>query len=229
VAETAKLLENTFRSVNIALANELAFACRKIGVDPWEVIDAAATKPFGFMPFYPGPGLGGHCIPVDPFYLSWKAKLNGFEARFIELAGQVNAGMPHHVVTKTMEALNQRRKSLKGSKILLLGVAYKGDIEDTRESPAIDIYKLLADRGARVSFSDPHVAELNLGHSGGHGPEERVPGERLTAKLLHEADCTIIVTAHKALNYRSVVKNAQLILDTRNALKGFRGDHIVRL
>jgi len=229
VAEMVKLLENTFRSVNIGLVNELALMCNKMNIDVWEVIDAAATKPFGFMPFYPGPGLGGHCIPVDPFYLSWKAKLNGFEARFIELAGQVNAGMPHHVVTKTMEALNQRRKSLKGSKILLLGVAYKGDIEDTRESPAIDIYKLLADRGARVSFSDPHVAELNLGHSGGHGPEERVPGERLTAKLLHEADCTIIVTAHKALNYRSVVKNAQLILDTRNALKGFRGDHIVRL
>jgi UDP-N-acetyl-D-glucosamine dehydrogenase len=225
VAEMVKLLENTFRSVNIGLVNELALMCNKMNINVWEVIDAAATKPFGFMPFYPGPGLGGHCIPIDPFYLSWKAKLNGFEARFIELAGQVNAGMPHHVVMKAMEALNQRRKSVKGSKILLLGVAYKGDINDTRESPAIDIYKLLSERGARVGFSDPYVDELNLGHGG----EEKIPGNKLTAKLLHEADCTIIVTAHKAFNYRTVVKNAQLILDTRNALKSFRGDHIVRL
>jgi UDP-N-acetyl-D-glucosamine dehydrogenase len=225
VAEMVKLLENTFRSVNIGLVNELALMCDKMKIDVWEVIDAAATKPFGFMPFYPGPGLGGHCIPIDPFYLSWKAKQDGFEARFIELAGQVNSAMPHHVVTKTMEALNERRKSLNGSKILMLGVTYKANIDDTRESPAIDIYRLLADRGARVTFSDPFVNELHIGH----GEEEKVVGSRLTPKLMREADCTIIVTAHKQINYKSVVRNAQLVLDTRNALKGIRADHIVRL
>jgi UDP-N-acetyl-D-glucosamine dehydrogenase len=225
VAEMVKLLENTFRSVNIGLVNELALMCNKMSIDVWEVIDAAATKPFGFMPFYPGPGLGGHCIPIDPFYLSWKAKLNGFEARFIELAGQVNGAMPQYVVTKTMEALNERRRSLRGSRILILGVAYKNDIDDTRESPAIDIYKLLTERGAKVTFSDPYVDELQLGHGG----EEKIPGARLTARALKEADCTIIVTAHTAFNYRHVVRNAQLILDTRNALKGFTADHIVRL
>jgi UDP-N-acetyl-D-glucosamine dehydrogenase len=225
VAEMVKLLENTFRSVNIGLVNELALMCDKMGIDVWEVIDAAATKPFGFMPFYPGPGLGGHCIPIDPFYLSWKAKQDGFEARFIELAGQVNSAMPHYVVTKAMEALNERRKSLKGSRILILGVTYKADIDDTRESPAIDIYKLLAARGARVSFHDPFVRDLHLGHGG----EAVVKGTRLTPALLRAADCTIIVTAHKSVNYKSVVKNSPLILDTRNALKGVRGDHIVRL
>jgi UDP-N-acetyl-D-glucosamine dehydrogenase len=225
VAEMVKLLENTFRSVNIGLVNELALMCDKMKIDVWEVIDAAATKPFGFMPFYPGPGLGGHCIPIDPFYLSWKAKQDGFEARFIELAGQVNSAMPHHVVTKTMEALNERRKSLNGSKILVLGVTYKANIDDTRESPAIDIYRLLADRGARVTFSDPFVNELHIGH----GEEEKVVGSRLTPELMREADCTIIVTAHKQINYKSVVRNAQLVLDTRNALKGIRADHIVRL
>jgi UDP-N-acetyl-D-glucosamine dehydrogenase len=225
VAEMVKLLENTFRSVNIGLVNELALMCDKMNIDVWEVIDAASTKPFGFMPFYPGPGLGGHCIPIDPFYLSWKAKQDGFEARFIELAGQVNSAMPHHVVTKTMEALNERRKSLKGSRVLLLGVTYKADIDDTRESPAIDIYKLLKARGAEVQFHDPFVKELHLGH----GNEESVSGTRLTQALLRAADCTIIVTAHRAINYRNVVKNAPLILDTRNALKGFRDEHIVRL
>jgi UDP-N-acetyl-D-glucosamine dehydrogenase len=225
VAEMVKLLENTFRSVNIGLVNELALMCNKMNIDVWEVIDAAATKPFGFMPFYPGPGLGGHCIPIDPFYLSWKAKQDGFEARFIELAGQVNSAMPHYVVAKTMEALNERRKSLKGSKILLLGVTYKADIDDTRESPAIDIYRLLTDRGAEVSFSDPYVNEL----AAGHGGSEIVAGSKLTPSLLRAADCTIIVTAHKRVDYKSVVRNARLILDTRNALKGIRAEHIVRL
>lgn len=225
VAEMVKLLENTFRSVNIGLVNELALMCDKMNIDVWEVIDAAATKPFGFMPFYPGPGLGGHCIPIDPFYLSWKAKQDGFEARFIELAGQVNSAMPHYVVTKAMEALNERRKSLKGSRILLLGVTYKADIDDTRESPAIDIYKLLVARGARVTFHDPFVKELHLGHGG----EATVAGTRLTQALLRAADCTIIVTAHQSVNYQNVVRNSPLILDTRNALKGFRADHIVRL
>ncbi len=225
VAEMVKLLENTFRSVNIGLVNELALMCNKMNIDVWEVIDAAATKPFGFMPFYPGPGLGGHCIPIDPFYLSWKAKQDGFEARFIELAGQVNSAMPHYVVTKTMEALNERKKSLKGSRILILGVTYKADIDDTRESPAIDIYKLLVDRGARVSFHDPFVQELQFGH----GDTAPVRGSQLTPQLLSTADCTIIVTAHASVDYKRIAKHARLILDTRNALKGFRADHIVRL
>jgi len=225
VAEMVKLLENTFRSVNIGLVNELAMMCDTMDIDVWEVIDAAATKPFGFMPFYPGPGLGGHCIPIDPFYLSWKAKQIGFEARFIELAGQVNGAMPQHVVQKTMDALNERRKSLNGSKILLLGVTYKADIEDTRESPAIDIYKLLADRGAQVSFHDPFVDELHLGHAG----EGTVKGRPLTPKLLRESDCTIIITAHREIDYRAVVRHAPLVFDARNALKGLTGKHIVRL
>jgi len=177
------------------------------------------------MPFYPGPGLGGHCIPIDPFYLSWKAKQNGFEARFIELAGQVNGAMPLYVVQKTMDALNDRRKSLNGSKVLLLGVTYKADIEDTRESPAIDIYKLLADRGAQVSFHDPFVDELHLGHAG----EGTVKGRPLTPKLLRESDCTIIITAHHEIDYRAVVRHAPLVFDARNALKGLTGKHIVRL
>jgi UDP-N-acetyl-D-glucosamine dehydrogenase len=225
VAEMVKLLENTFRSVNIGLVNELALMCNTMDIDVWEVIDAAATKPFGFMPFYPGPGLGGHCIPIDPFYLSWKARQNGFEARFIELAGQVNGAMPLYVVQKTMDALNERRKSLNGSKILLLGVTYKADIEDTRESPAIDIYKLLADRGAQVSYHDPFVDELQLGHAG----EGTVKGRPLTPKLLRESDCTIIITAHHEIDYRAVVRHAPLIFDARNALKGLTGKHIVRL
>ncbi len=225
VAEMVKLLENTFRSVNIGLVNELALMCDKMNIDVWEVIDAAATKPFGFMPFYPGPGLGGHCIPIDPFYLSWKAKQDGFEARFIELAGQVNSSMPHHVVSKVMEALNERRKSLNGSKVLMLGVTYKADIDDTRESPAIDIYKLLTDRGAEVKFHDPFVTELELGHGAG----AVVTGHRLTPKLLKEADCTIITTAHSAFDYGTIVRHARLILDTRNSLKGTRAPHIVRI
>jgi UDP-N-acetyl-D-glucosamine dehydrogenase len=225
VAEMVKLLENTYRSVNIGLVNELALMCNKMNIDVWEVIDAAATKPFGFMPFYPGPGLGGHCIPIDPFYLSWKAKQNGFEARFIELAGQVNSAMPQYVVQKTMDALNERRKSLNGSKILLLGVTYKANIDDTRESPAIDIYKLLADRGAQVTFHDPYVDELHLGHAG----EGTIKGRALTPKLLKESDCTIVITAHESIDYRAVVRHARLIFDARNALKGFPGDHIVRL
>jgi UDP-N-acetyl-D-glucosamine dehydrogenase len=225
VAEMVKLLENTYRSVNIGLVNELALMCNKMDIDVWEVIDAAATKPFGFMPFYPGPGLGGHCIPIDPFYLSWKAKQNGFEARFIELAGQVNSAMPQYVVQKIMDALNERKKSLNGSKVLLLGVTYKANIDDTRESPAIDIYKLLADRGALVTFHDPFVDELHLGHAG----EGTVKGRALTPKLLKESDCTIIITAHESIDYRAVVRHAGLIFDARNALKGFQGDHIVRL
>ncbi len=223
VAEMVKLLENTFRSVNIGLVNELALMCDKMGIDVWEVIDAAGTKPFGFMPFYPGPGLGGHCIPIDPFYLSWKAKQSGFEPRFIELAGEVNGKMPHHVVTKVMDALNGHEKSLKGSKVLVLGVAYKKDIDDLRESPALDIIKLLQDKGARVSFSDPFIPRVSLD---GARPLRSVS---LNKQKIGAYDCVLIVTNHSTVDYREIVKEARLVVDTRNALKGIRGKNIVRL
>ncbi len=222
VAEMVKLLENTFRSVNIGLVNEIALMSDKLGIDVWEVIDAAATKPFGFMPFYPGPGLGGHCIPIDPFYLSWKAKLSGFEARFIELAGLINSSMPGHVIKRAMEALNSRRKSIKGSSILLLGVAYKADVDDIRESPALEIMQDLSDMGAKLSYSDPHVPSLDLG-----GIQMR--SKRLTPAALSRADCVIIVTAHSAFDYSAVAKHADLVVDTRNALKGKRLKNIFSL
>ena len=220
VAEMVKLLENTFRMINIGLANEIALMCDRMGINVWEVIDAAATKPFGFMPFYPGTGLGGHCIPIDPFYLSWKTKQAGIEARFIELAGYINGQMPHFVVDKIQNALNDHTKSLKGSHIHVLGVAYKKDIEDVRESPALDIMLLLKRRGARITFSDPHVAELQL------------DGEKLSSddlSLVATADCTVIVTDHSAFNYRKIADQAKLIVDTRNALKGISSEKIVRL
>jgi UDP-N-acetyl-D-glucosamine dehydrogenase len=223
VAEMVKLLENTFRSVNIGLVNELALMCDKMKIDVWEVITAAATKPFGFMPFYPGPGLGGHCIPIDPFYLSWKAKQSGFEPRFIELAGEVNSKMPHHVVTKVMDALNGHSKSLKGSKILMLGVAYKRDINDQRESPALDIIKLLQEKGARVYYHDPYIPRIS--HDGAR-PIRSVP---INNKKLAAYDCVVIVTDHSTIDYRQVANEARLIVDTRNALKGVKGKHIVRL
>src|SRR5437667_5032160 len=220
VAEMVKLLENTFRMINIGLVNEMALMCDPMGINVWEVIDAAATKPFGFMPFYPGPGLGGHCIPIDPFYLSWKTNQAGIEARFIELAGYINGQMPHFVVDKIQNALNDHTKSLKGSHIHVLGVAYKKDIEDVRESPALDIMLLLKRRGARITFSDPHVAELQL------------DGEKLSSddlSLVATADCTVIVTDHSAFNYRKIADQAKLIVDTRNALKGISSEKIVRL
>jgi len=220
VAETAKLLENTFRSVNIALANELAFACRKIGVDPWEVIEAAATKPFGFMPFYPGPGLGGHCIPIDPFYLSWKTKQSGIEARFIELAGYINGQMPHFVVDKIQNALNDHSKPLKGSHVHVMGVAYKRDIDDVRESPALDIIHLLGRRGAKVTYSDPWVPKINA---------DGIVMEAVEPSSAVAADCVVIVTDHRGFDYTGLVKSAKLIVDTRNALKGVESDKIVRL
>ena len=223
VAEMVKLLENTFRIVNIGMANELALMCDKMRIDVWEVIEAAGTKPFGFMPFYPGPGLGGHCIPVDPFYLSWKAKQSGFEPRFIELAGEVNSKMPHHVVFKVMDALNGRGKSLKGSRVLLLGVAYKRDIDDVRESPALDILKLLREKGARVAYHDPHVARLVLD---GTRP---LRSTALTPRALRGVDCAVIVTDHSDCDYAMVAAEAPLIVDTRNVLKGVRGNHIHRL
>jgi UDP-N-acetyl-D-glucosamine dehydrogenase len=216
VAETAKLLENTFRSVNIALANELALACRKIGVDPWEVIDAAATKPFGFMPFYPGPGIGGHCIPVDPLYLSWKIRLTGYEAQFIALADQINRNMPEHVVTLVSDSLNERAKALRGSSVLVMGITYKADVNDIRESPALEIIEMLARKGARVSYADPFTPQLALE---GHKLTAVTP----TPDVLAAADCVLILTNHSSFDYAAIADRASLVVDTRNALKSHRG------
>ncbi|MFQ5692856.1 MAG: nucleotide sugar dehydrogenase [Nitrospinota bacterium] len=222
VAELVKLLENTFRSVNIGLVNELALLCDHLNIDVWEVIDAASTKPFGFLPFYPGPGLGGHCIPVDPFYLSWKAKMDGFEARFIELAGMVNARMPSFVVEKITDALNKRRKSIRGSRIHALGVTYKRDADDTRESPALDVVTLLAEKGARLSYTDPYVSEIEvLG--------KRLKGVEARPALLRAADCVVLLTDHRCFQRRDIVQNARLIVDTRNGFKGFKSRKIVKL
>jgi UDP-N-acetyl-D-glucosamine dehydrogenase len=221
VAEMVKLLENTFRMINIGLVNELAQMCDRMDINVWEVIDAAATKPFGFMPFYPGPGLGGHCIPIDPFYLSWKTRQTGFEARFIELAGAINTQMPLFVVDKIQNALNDQSKPLRGSHVHIMGVAYKRDIDDLRESPALDVIHLLARRGARITYSDPFIAHL------------AVDGIDLCAQPAAEAaraaDCVVIITDHKAFDYAALVEQAALIVDTRNALKAFRADKIVRL
>ncbi len=221
VAETVKLLENTFRSVNIGLVNEIAVMCHKMGIDVWEVIDAASTKPFGFMPFYPGPGLGGHCIPIDPFYLSWKAKQSGIEARFIELSGQINGEMPLHVINRVFEALNGMKKCLNGSKILIMGVSYKEGIVDTRESPAFDIIMLLQQYGADVFYYDPYVDSL----------DDAPSVERLdyTGENIASVDCAIIVTGHKNVDYKLLVKHCPLIFDSRNVLKGVKNDNIVRL
>jgi UDP-N-acetyl-D-glucosamine dehydrogenase len=221
VAEMVKLLENTFRMINIGLVNELALMCDRMNIDVWEVIDAAATKPFGFMPFYPGPGLGGHCIPIDPFYLSWKSKESGIEARFIELAGYINGRMPEFAVEKIQNALNDASKPVRGSHIHILGVAYKRDIDDVRESPALDIILLLQRRGARVTFSDPHVKKIQ---SDGAVLEAQDMLPSVSA-----ADCVVIVTDHSGVDYPAVVERSKLIVDTRNALKGHRSDKIVRL
>lgn len=221
VAEMVKLLENTFRAVNIGLVNELALMCHRMNLDVWEVIDAAKTKPFGFMPFYPGPGLGGHCIPIDPYYLSWKARQSGFEARFIELAGNVNGSMPEYVVGRIAEALNSNRRSLNGSQVHVFGIAYKRDVNDMRESPALDIIELLKRRGAEVSYTDPFVPELR------HGTLDlRSTPEAEAAK---GKDCALIVTDHAAFNYKCIVDAFPLIVDTRNALKGMKSRKIFRL
>ena len=224
VAEMVKLLENTFRMINIGLVNEIAMMCDRMEINVWEVIEAAATKPFGFMAFYPGPGLGGHCIPIDPFYLSWKTKQAGIEARFIELAGYINGQMPHFVVDKIQNALNDHSKPLKGSRVHVLGVAYKRDIDDVRESPALDIIHLLAKRGAHVTYSDPWVPKLRA--------DGILPGDMEAvepSKAAAESDCVVIVTDHKAFDYAAVIERAPLIVDTRNALKGHRSKKIVRL
>ena len=220
VAEMVKLLENTFRMINIGLVNEIALMCDRMEINVWEVIDAAATKPFGFMPFYPGPGLGGHCIPIDPFYLSWKTKQAGIEARFIELAGYINGQMPHFVVDKTQNALNDAGKPVKGSRIHVMGVAYKRDIEDVRESPALDIMLLLQKRGAIVTYSDPHVPVLKA-----DGLDLEAQPEAAAA----DADCVIIITDHTVFDYSGLLDRAKLIVDSRNALKGRASDKIVRL
>jgi UDP-N-acetyl-D-glucosamine dehydrogenase len=215
VAEMVKLLENTFRAVNIGLVNEMALMCEDLGVDVWEVVDAAKTKPFGFMPFYPGPGLGGHCIPVDPLYLSWKVKQHGFEPRFIELAGYLNASMPHAVVDKVANALNVKRKPMSGSHVLVLGVAYKRDIDDIRESPSLDVMGLLHKQGARLSYADPYVPTLSK-HAWPGGYD--LTAVAVTPELLTDVDCVVVLTDHSAFDYDMVVNHAAVIVDTRHAI-----------
>jgi len=222
VAEMVKLLENTFRAVNIGMVNELALMCHKMDIDVWEVIDAAKTKPFGFMPFYPGPGLGGHCIPIDPYYLSWKARQNGFECRFIELAGHVNSAMPDYVVERVADALNTVRKSINGSRVHLLGVAYKRDVNDMRESPALDVVELLHKRGAAVSYTDPYVPELR------HG-DRTMTSIDLDPAMAGRPDCAVICTDHAVFDYAALLTSGVLIVDTRNALKDRSSDKIFRL
>jgi UDP-N-acetyl-D-glucosamine dehydrogenase len=222
VAEMVKLLENTFRAVNIGLVNEIALMCHRMDINVWEVIDAAKTKPFGFMPFYPGPGLGGHCIPIDPFYLSWKARQNGFECRFIELAGHVNASMPHYVVERVADALNSVKKAINGSRIHLFGVAYKRDVGDVRESPALDILELLAARGAEISYTDPYVPSLLLGG----GTVESTGFEQAIGAAY---DCTVIATDHSVFDYGRIATLEAPVVDTRNALRRFNRPSVFAL
>ncbi len=215
VAEAAKLLENIYRSVNIALVNEMKMLFDRMGINIWEVIEAAKTKPFGFQPFYPGPGLGGHCIPIDPFYLTWKARQYDFPTRFIELAGEINTSMPYYVISKTMDALNKTKKNLNGSKVLILGVAYKKDVDDIRESPALKIIQLLREKGATVIYNDPYIPEIRkLRHY-----NFSFSSQKLTVKLLKEVDVVIIVTNHTTYDYDFIARNAKLVVDTRNAVK----------
>jgi UDP-N-acetyl-D-glucosamine dehydrogenase len=224
-AEMVKLLENTFRAVNIGLVNEVALMCDKLHIDVWEVIRAAASKPFGFMPFYPGPGLGGHCIPIDPLYLSWKLKSLNYNSRFIELASEINTSMPLYVVDKVVWALNDDGKALKGSRIAVLGVAYKRDVDDVRESPALDVIQLLEERGAHVSYHDPYVASVRLEHG------RLMRSTPMTQAWLNGADCVVIVTDHSAFDYGWIVANSRLVIDTRNATANHRdnGARIVKL
>ena len=221
VAEMVKLLENTFRAVNIGLVNEIALMSHRMNINVWEVIDAASTKPFGFMPFYPGPGLGGHCIPIDPYYLSWKARQNGFECRFIELAGHINSSMPAFVVERIGEALNTRKKPINGSRIHLFGIAYKKDVGDIRESPALDVLELLHRRGAELSYTDPHVSKLEHGDLKLSSVPEPQAGDSI--------DCVVICTNHSAFDYVSMPQRFPLVVDTRNALKGITAPNVFRL
>jgi UDP-N-acetyl-D-glucosamine dehydrogenase len=219
-AELTKLLENTFRSVNIALVNELKILAHKMGIDLFEVVDAAATKPFGYTPFYPGPGLGGHCIPIDPFYLAWKAKEYDFSTRFIQLAGEINVSMPYYVIEKTVEALNNHKKSLNGSRIMVLGVAYKKDIDDDRESPGYAIMKMLLEKGAVVNYNDPWVPKLHATRK----YDFQMSSTPITPEVLAKMDAVIIVTDHSDYDFAEIVKHSNLIIDTRNATKGIRGE-----
>ncbi len=218
VAEACKLWENTFRAINIGMANEMARLCNTLGIDTWEVVRAAATKPFGFMAFYPGPGIGGHCIPLDPHYLSWKARQHGFDSQFISLAEQVNSGMPAYVVKLVSTALNDVKKAVNGSKILILGVAYKKDIDDMRESPALSIIDLLRSRGADLVYHDPFVPEVTFDHAYTIGDAEPLYNSELTDELIQNSDCVIICTEHSDIDYKRICSLAQLIVDTRNAL-----------
>jgi len=224
VAEMTKLLENTFRAVNIALVNEMALMCNRLGIDVWEVINAAATKPFGFMKFTPGPGLGGHCIPIDPLYLSWKLKSVKYNARIIDLASEINTSMPRYVIQRIQDILNEESKSIKGSRVLILGVAYKPNISDTRESPALDVIGLLLEKGAEVQYYDPFVPSIE--HEGWG-----LQSARDLVSAVKNADCVVIITDHAAVDYESVAKGAKLIFDTRNVMgaNGILGDHIVRM
>lgn len=221
-AEMVKLLENTFRAVNIALVNEIARMCHRLGVDVWEIVDAAKTKPFGFMPFYPGPGLGGHCIPIDPNYLAWKMKSLNFEPRFIDLASATNSGMPDYVVGRVADLLNEMGKAVRGSRILVLGVAYKPGVEDTRESPALDVMKLLSDLGARLSYHDPFVPRFSI-------PGVSLRSSALTPAALKSADLALILTAHPSVDYPRVLKHAKMVFDTRNAAAGATRRNLRRL
>jgi len=218
VAEACKLWENTFRAINIGMANEMAKVCNALGIDTWEVVRAAATKPFGFMAFYPGPGIGGHCIPLDPHYLSWKARQHGFDSQFISLAEQVNSGMPKYVVKLVADALNNERKAMNGSKILILGVAYKKDIDDMRESPALSVIDLLRSKGALVSYHDPFVPEVHFDHAYTIGAGDPLFNSELTDDAIKSADCVIICTEHSGVDYPRVLELAPLVVDTRNAL-----------
>jgi UDP-N-acetyl-D-glucosamine dehydrogenase len=222
VAEMTKLLENIYRCVNIAMVNELKLLCLRMGIDIWEVIEAASTKPFGFQPFYPGPGLGGHCIPIDPFYLSWKAKEWDFRTRFIELAGEINTNMPYHVVDSVTAALSRQMKSLNGSRVLVLGVAYKKDIDDLRESPSLTIIELLKAKGARVDYNDPYFPVV------GRGRKYDLNMQSVSLEKIDEYDCVLIVTDHSDYDYAQIVQRSKLVVDTRNATRGIRSPNIVR-
>jgi UDP-N-acetyl-D-glucosamine dehydrogenase len=224
VAEMTKLLENTFRAVNIGLVNEMALMCDRLGIDVWEVIDAAATKPFGFMKFTPGPGLGGHCIPIDPLYLSWKLKSVQYTARFIELASEINTNMPRYVVQRIQDAMNAIGLPLKGRNLLVLGAAYKPDISDVRESPALDVIGLLREKGADVHYYDPYVPEI-------HHDEWAMQSEKALMPAVKEADCVVIITDHQELDYQAIAQEARLVFDSRNAMghNGLTGENIVRM
>jgi UDP-N-acetyl-D-glucosamine dehydrogenase len=227
VAEACKILENTYRAINIALVNELKVLYDRMGIDVWEVIDAAKTKPFGYQAFYPGPGLGGHCIPIDPFYLTWIARKYGLTTRFIELAGEINASMPAYVVQRVGDALNDRGKAIKGSKVLILGMAYKKDVDDPRESPGFELMELLLNKGAAVRYNDPHIPTLPPMR---HYPNLRMESSPLTEVVVRDQDCVLIATDHSAYDWPWVVDHAKLVVDTRNATRQVtgHGDRIVR-